>query len=111
MNYKKPRRLCGVLKVVAETSLDCLGAASGKASLAEHRAATLLNGARLERNLASSTALSTHCIVHLAWSGCALSLALVAAVLAALWSAQALACIEFLFTRGEREGLTAIAAL
>lgn len=94
-----------------ETSLSALGAASAEACLAEHRAATLLNGARLERNLASSTALSTDGIVHLTWSGCALFLALVAAGLATLWSAQALTCIEFLFTRSEREGLTAIAAL
>ena len=87
-----------------------LGAACHKASFAQDRFATLLNGARLERNLARCTTLGAYGVVHLAGSGCALVLAGCAAILAALWSAQVLAGIKFLFTVGERELLTAIAA-
>jgi hypothetical protein len=85
-------------------------AASCEASLAENRTATFLNRTGLERNLTLCTTLGTHCIVHLAGSGCALVFASGAAVLAALWSAQVLARVEFLLTVGEREFGAAIAA-
>lgn len=92
------------LGAFVETSFSALGAGCAEACLAENWTATLFNRAWLERNLAGSTTLSTDSIVHIAWSGCALFLALVAAGLATLWSAQALACVKFLFTTSEREG-------
>lgn len=85
-------------------------AASCEASLAENRAATLLNGTGLERNLAGSAALCADCVMHLARSACTLVLAISTASLAALWSAQVLAGVEFLLTISEGEGSAAVAA-
>ena len=84
-------------------------AASCEACAAENRTATLLNGTGLERNLARLSALRTDGVVHLA-GRIALVLASDAAVLAALWGAQVLRRIKFLFTIGEGECCTAIAA-
>jgi hypothetical protein len=77
---------------------------------AENWAATLLDWARLEWNFALSSAVSAHRLVHFAGLH-ALVLALVAAILATLWSAEVLARVEFLFAFRESEFHTAIAAL
>ena len=81
-----------------------------EASRAEDWAATLFHWTWLEGNLTLRTALGAHGIVHLTVAE-ALRFALIAAGLAALWSAQVPALVELLFTVSEREGLAAIAAL
>ena len=78
--------------------------------LAETRAATFLDCARLEGDLALCTALATDSVMHLTVLR-TLVLALSAAVLAPLRCGELLARVEFLFTFGERKGLSAIAAL
>jgi hypothetical protein len=77
---------------------------------AEDRTSTFLDWARLERNLTLCTALGARSVEHLPVLH-ALILALVAAVLAPLRCGELLGGIKFLFTIGERERLTAIAAL
>ena len=78
--------------------------------LAEDRASAFLDWARLERDLALCSALAANGVVHLAVAS-ALRLAGVAAVLAALGSAQVSGRVELLLTVGEHESLTALAAL
>ena len=80
-----------------------------EAGLAQDRATAFLDRARLERNLALCTAFCAGRIVHLT-IGKALLLAVSAAILTALGSAEVLARVESLFTLGERECLAAIAA-
>ncbi len=110
---KIPRLLRGLFFKVRGKSLALCHARSAlgiEAGLAENRAATLLDGTGLERNLAGCAALRASRVVHLAVLQ-TLALAGVAAILAALGSAQVLARVELLFTIGERKLLTAIAAL
>lgn len=87
--------------------IEGLGATCHEAVLAQDRLATFLNRTGLERNLALCTTLGTHCIVHLAIRP--VGLAVRTASLATLWSAQVLACVEFLLTIGERECCAAVA--
>jgi hypothetical protein len=76
----------------------------------ENWAATLRFWAWLEWNLASVATLGTRCREHLAALH-ALILALVAAVLAALWSGKTALSVESLLTFRESEWRTAVAAL
>lgn len=76
---------------------------------AQDRLAALGLGARLERHLALRAARRADGVEHFALAH-AIVLALGAAILTALRSLKALGRIELLFTLGEREGLTAIAA-
>lgn len=87
----------------------CSHALGVEACLTKDRLATLFDWARLERDLALVATLSAGCVEHLTLTH-ALVLALIAAILAALWSAQVLARVEFLLTIGEHERCTAIAA-
>lgn len=80
-----------------------------EASLAQHRAAAFLDGARLERNLTLCTALAANGIVHCT-VGCALALASDATILATLGRGEALLGKELLLTFGEGKILAAIAA-
>jgi hypothetical protein len=105
---KKPR-LRGVSESLVERRLHTCTALGGETILAEDRLATLLDGAGLERNLAVVSALGADGVVHLTIA-LTLGLASRAAVLAALGGAQVLAGVKLLFTLGEREGLSAIAA-
>ena len=67
-----------------------------EALLTKDRFATLFRRTRLKGDLALRTALRTHCIMHLAVL--AVTFALVAASLTALWSAQVLCRVELLLT-------------
>lgn len=80
-----------------------------KAVEAQHRSAALGLGARLKGDLASGATFGTGCGEHLP-CGQTLLLALVAAVLATLRCGKSALCVEGLFTFGEGEGVTAIAA-
>jgi hypothetical protein len=77
---------------------------------AEDRTSTFLDWARLERNLTLCTALGARSVEHLPVLH-ALILALVAAVLAALWSGKTALSVESLLTFRESEWRTAVAAL
>jgi|CXWL01.1.fsa_nt_gi hypothetical protein len=93
------------------TMLEALGrhvALSHETGLAEDRLSAFLDWTGLEGHLASRAALGADCIVHFARA--TIRLASGTASLAALWSAQVLAGIKFLFTISERKLLTAIAA-
>lgn len=90
-----------------ESGLRC--AACHEAILAEYRPAAFLDWARLERNLAGVAALGADGIVHFTIAG-PLILAGCPTRLAALWGAQVLGSIKFLFTCRELERRTAIAA-
>ena len=81
-----------------------------EAVLAENRAATLLNGTGLERNLAGCSALGANGLVHFTRCRLAIVLASVAAALTALGSGQVLTCVELLFAFREGEYGTAVAA-
>lgn len=79
-----------------------------EAVLAQDRLAALFDGARLERDLALRAALGAHCIVHL--TILTLVLAVRAAILAALGSAQVARSVELLFTGTEGERGATVAA-
>lgn len=106
---KSPRVSGGFFRCESESRFALLRAGSGEAILAENRLATLLYGARLERNLALVATLSTHGIEHLAVAKF-LSLAGIAAILAALRRTEVLGVVELLFTFSERKCGTAVAA-
>lgn len=93
---------------ITATSAAIATSAGHETVLAENRAAAFLYGAGLERNLARCAALGTDCVMQFTRS--TIGLAGVAAVLAALWSAQVLAGVKLLLTVGEREYGAAIAA-
>jgi len=92
-------------------SCDCLRSAFVclEAVEAQNRSATLRFGAWLEGYLAIRTTFGTGCWEHLARLH-ALILSLVATVLATLRSGKAALCIESLFSLGEVEWCTAVAA-
>lgn len=76
-------------------------ALSHEAGLAEDWLSAFLDWAWLERHLARCTTLGTNGIVH--FTSAMICLASGTASLAALWSAQVLAGVEFLFTISERK--------
>lgn len=77
-------------------------ALSHETGLAQNWLSAFFHWTWLERDLASGATLGTHCVVHFAHAT-AIRLASGTASLAALWGAQALAGIEFLFTVCERK--------
>lgn len=110
INYELKKRACARFLNAGVIRALCRHALRVETRFAKDWASTLFHWTWLEGNLTLCTTLGARSVEHLPVLH-ALVLALVAAVLTPLRCRELLGGIKFLFTIGERERLTAIAAL